>query len=115
MYDKLKSYVSKFNSDDEEFYKHDIDNLNAERWMRENIPLIAIPDKTVEEIYYFRWWVFRKHVVIKNKMNKILFDGSFYKAIHIDDLAHPSIEKIPESQNVKELIGYIPWCFNLAE
>ena len=34
----------------------------AEGWLSENIPLIDIPDKLLEEIYYFRWWVFRKHI-----------------------------------------------------
>jgi len=58
----LKAYVDKFNTDDNEIYKQDIENKNAEEWLDENIPLIEIPDKTIEEIYYFRWWVFRKHI-----------------------------------------------------
>lgn len=58
----LKSYVEKFNRDDNECYKQSIDNSHAEEWMKENIPLIDVPDKTIEEIYYFRWWVFRKHI-----------------------------------------------------
>ena len=58
----LKKYIEKFNNNDEEIYKQDIDNLNAEIWLSENIPLIDIPDKSIEEIYYFRWWVFRKHI-----------------------------------------------------
>ncbi len=283
----LKSYVTKFNQDDKEYYKQDIDNANAESWMEENIPLIEVPDKTIEEIYYFRWWTFRKHIKstedgyviteflppvgwagkhntiiaatghhisegkwlkcgktiledyakfwleeksktylysswilysileyctyindfsfgienldllvnyyekteaehmtecglfwsydnndamefsisgnvssdvlkgpkglrptlnsymaanalaisefakkagrnelaeeydqkynsIKEKMTEILWDGEFYKAIHIDDFKTPSIDKVPAEQNVKELLGYIPWCFNLA-
>ncbi len=283
----LKSYVKRFNADDEEYYKQDIPNANAETWMAENIPLIEIPDKTIEETYYFRWWTFRKHIKstedgyvlteflppvswggthntiiapvghhlaegkwlkcgktiledyakfwleeksktylystwlldsiwefcrhnndfsfgithldlmiryyetfaeehktksglfwsfdsndameysisggstngvfsgknglrptlnsymaanalaiskfaqkggkqelaeeyyqkysdIKEKMNEILWDGAFYKAIHTDNLDAPNWAEIPDGQNVKELVGYIPWCFGLA-
>lgn len=62
MTDILKSYVQKFNKDDEECYRGDISNDDAYSWLRENIPLIECPDKTLEEIYYFRWWVYRKHI-----------------------------------------------------
>ena len=62
MIQKLREYVEKFNRDDNEYYKQDISNQMAADWMEENIPLIDIPDKVLEEIYYFRWWVFRKHI-----------------------------------------------------
>ncbi len=29
--------------------------------MKANIPLLECPDQTLEEVYYFRWWTFRKH------------------------------------------------------
>ena len=62
LYKKLKEYVEKFNEDDEEIYKQDIDNAHALQWMYENIPLFECPDPIIEEIYYFRWWTFRKHI-----------------------------------------------------
>ena len=31
-------------------------------WIAENAPLFDCPDKKFEEIYYFRWWTFRKHI-----------------------------------------------------
>ena len=58
----LKTYVEKFNRDDKEYYIQDIPNSMAEGWMSENVPLIEIPDKTIEGIYYFRWWTYRKHI-----------------------------------------------------
>ncbi len=58
----LKSYVEKFNKDDEELYKQDISNDQCLLWLEENVPLVELPDKTIEEIYYFRWWTFRKHL-----------------------------------------------------
>ena len=62
LYKKLKEYVEKFNEDDEEIYKQDIDNAHALQWMYENIPLFECPDPIIEEIYYFRWRTFRKHI-----------------------------------------------------
>ena len=35
LYKKLKEYVEKFNEDDEEIYKQDIDNAHALQWMYE--------------------------------------------------------------------------------
>ena len=282
---EVEEYIEKFNKDDNEYYKQDISNSDAEKWMNENIPKIEIPDKTIEEIYYFRWWVFRKHIkttpdgfviteflpkvpwggtyntiiaasghhiaearwlkcgkiliedylkiwleeksntylysswiiysfyeyclrtgdfsfgvenlpllmryydtiekehitecglmwsidgndameysisgtdvnmtalkgarptlnsymaanafaisvfaqkagedeisqkymkkhlLLKEKINEILWDKNFYKAIHVKDFEHPSIDNVLPENNVRELIGYIPWCFNLA-
>jgi hypothetical protein len=30
--------------------------------MKDNIPFFECPDKSFEQIYYFRWWTFRKHI-----------------------------------------------------
>jgi len=60
--DILRGYVDKFNKDDREIYVQDVDNAHAYEWMKENVPLLECSDKMLEEIYYFRWWVFRKHV-----------------------------------------------------
>jgi hypothetical protein len=31
-------------------------------WFRDNIPWLDIPDKEMEEIYYFRWYALQKHI-----------------------------------------------------
>lgn len=62
MKEKLRAYVEKFNNEDVEYYRQDIDNEHSLEWMAENIPLFECPQKTLEEIYYFRWWVYRKHI-----------------------------------------------------
>lgn len=62
MYKKLHSYITAFNNTDEECYIQLISNNEAESFLAEQIPLIDIPDKELEEIYYFRWWTFRKHI-----------------------------------------------------
>lgn len=285
MKEKLKEYVQSFHQNDEECYRQEIDNAHAFEWLWENAPLIDVPDKMIEQAYYFRWWTFRKHVKktadgyviteflppvgwageyntiiaaaghhisearwlgcgkrivedyarfwleerskpylystwildsileyshhvndfsfaienldrmvryyetverehllpcglfwsvdnndamefsisgttedgraqkgirptmnsymaanaraiaeiaeraertelakryrekyesIRDRMNELLWDGGFYKAIHQDIDGEPSVYRIPASQNVRELIGYLPWCFKLA-
>lgn len=62
MYQKLQSYIDAFNKTDEELYTQLISNSQAESFMAEQIPLLDCPDQELEEIYYFRWWTFRKHI-----------------------------------------------------
>ncbi|MGA7859454.1 MAG: hypothetical protein WCA11_16085, partial [Terracidiphilus sp.] len=31
-------------------------------WFVENIPWLDLPDKDLEQIYYFRWYAFQKHI-----------------------------------------------------
>ncbi|MDR0473716.1 MAG: hypothetical protein LBH43_08630 [Treponema sp.] len=59
---KVTDYVAKFNRNDEETIKQDVCNEQALQWMLEHIPYFECPDKVIEETYYFRWWVFRKHI-----------------------------------------------------
>lgn len=58
----LSNYVKLFNEKDEELYGNAIPNSDAEKFLSENIPLFACPDKDVERTYYFRWWTYRKHL-----------------------------------------------------
>ena len=61
LYAKLHRYVTEFNTADEQCYIQDIPNVRAETYLAENIPLLECPDETLEKIYYFRWWTYRKH------------------------------------------------------
>lgn len=60
-YDGFRHYIEKFNRNDAENVVQFIDNQAAGAWFRENVPLFECSDPDVEETYYFRWWVFRKH------------------------------------------------------
>jgi hypothetical protein len=55
-------YVSSFNKNDNELYKNSIPNKDASAFLKQHIPLFECPDKEIEEIYYFRWWTYRKHL-----------------------------------------------------
>lgn len=58
---KLKAWIERFNATDEELYPQAIPNSAAYGFLREQIPLLDIPDEELQEVYYFRWWTFRKH------------------------------------------------------
>ena len=60
--DTFRHYVENFNRLDRETVATHIHNAAAWDWMAENIPLFECPDKDLEEIYYFRWWTYRKHI-----------------------------------------------------
>lgn len=59
--EKLHRYVEGFNRYDEERDAQAIPNRDAESFLRRQIPLLDCPDPELEEMYYFRWWTFRKH------------------------------------------------------
>ena len=61
-FSKLKNYIDDFNENDYEIYKQYYPNNDSFGFLKENIPLIDIPSKEIEETYYFRWWTFRKHI-----------------------------------------------------
>ena len=60
--DNFRHYVDRFNSDDVEDVVNEIPNAAAWDWIASNAPLLECPDKTIEQIYYYRWWTFRKHI-----------------------------------------------------
>ena len=60
--DSFRHYVDTFNQHDNELYAQVFANSKAWDFLKANIPLLDCPDKEIEEIYYFRWWTFRKHI-----------------------------------------------------
>lgn len=60
--DAFKHYIDSFNANDHELYPGYITNGAAWNFLKNNIPLFECPDKNIEEIYYFRWWTYRKHI-----------------------------------------------------
>jgi hypothetical protein len=60
--DQFKHYVDAFNATDVEDIVNLIPNAAAWDWMSQNVPLLSCPDETIQLIYYYRWWTFRKHI-----------------------------------------------------
>jgi hypothetical protein len=60
----IKDYIEQFNRVDDEMFTHVelFTNAKACDFLTANIPRFECPDKTLEKIYYFRWWTFRKHI-----------------------------------------------------
>ena len=56
-------HVSRFNAMEDENVTNYISNAQSWDWLQKEIPLFECPDREVEEMYYFRWWSFRKHLV----------------------------------------------------
>jgi hypothetical protein len=55
-------HIEHFNTMELETVMNHISNAQSWPWLQKNIPLFECPDRDVEEIYYFRWWSFRKHL-----------------------------------------------------
>jgi len=54
--------IEAFNRGDTELVTNAVANARAWEWMTNNIPWFDCSDKELQEIYYFRWWTFRKHL-----------------------------------------------------
>ncbi len=60
--ESFRRHVEFFNAMAPEEVVNLIPDARAFDWMKANTPLFTCPDAAVEQIYYFRWWVFRKHI-----------------------------------------------------
>jgi hypothetical protein len=60
--DSYQHLVETFNRDDIELVTNAVPNTRVWDWMKENIPWFDCSDKKIQEIYYFRWWTYRKHL-----------------------------------------------------
>jgi hypothetical protein len=60
--DSFRHHVEFSNAMVKEDVVNFIPDAEAWPWMQANVPLFTCPDQDIEQIYYFRWWVFRKHI-----------------------------------------------------
>ncbi|MBB3186991.1 MGH1-like glycoside hydrolase domain-containing protein [Microbacter margulisiae] len=60
--DEFKHFVDFFNSMENENITLAISNAQSWDWMKKNIPLFECPQYTMEQMYYYRWWTYRKHI-----------------------------------------------------
>lgn len=61
-YNDFKHYAEYFNQMEDENVVQAIPNAQSWEWMERNIPLFECPQQNFEEMYYFRWWSYRKHI-----------------------------------------------------
>ena len=116
----FKPYIENFNQKDNELYIQHISNDSALVFLSGNIPLIEIPDKEIEETYYFRWWTYRKHIkytdngfVITEFLPKVPWSGKH------NTINCPAAHHIYEGRwlrNAKYISDYIDfWLKNSGE
>ena len=60
--DSFQHHIEFFNGMVKEEIAQLIPDAQAWPWLKNNIPLFTCPDPDIEQIYYYRWWVFRKHI-----------------------------------------------------
>ena len=60
--DSFSHYIDRYNSMEDENVTNFVSNADSWNWLRKEIPFFECPDHEVEELYYFRWWSFRKHL-----------------------------------------------------
>jgi predicted GH43/DUF377 family glycosyl hydrolase len=58
----FQHFIEEFNRSDTELYPQFFSNGMAWDFLKNNIPLFDCPDQDINEIYYFRWWTYRKHI-----------------------------------------------------
>lgn len=60
--DAFRHYIDDFNNIAPEDFANYIPDAQAWPFLKANIPLFTCPDHAIEQIYYYRWWTFRKHI-----------------------------------------------------
>lgn len=60
--ENYRHHVERFNKMEAENKVNAISNKQSWDWMQANIPLFDCPQDNFQEIYYYRWWTFRKHI-----------------------------------------------------
>ena len=58
----ILNLIDGFNTTDSDAQGLSIPNDRASNWILDNAPLLDCPDKDILQTYYFRWWVYRKHL-----------------------------------------------------
>jgi hypothetical protein len=58
----FKPLVNRFNAQDQELHGSGIPNAEAWDFLAANVPLFECPDEELQKTYWFRWWVYRKHL-----------------------------------------------------
>ena len=60
--EQMKHYIDEFNGIAPEKTVNLIPDDKVWAWMNEEVPFFDCPNETIREIYYFRWWSYRKHI-----------------------------------------------------
>jgi hypothetical protein len=59
---RVRAMVESFNAEDVEDVVNLVPNSQAANWIERNVPGFECPDETLQRVYYYRWWCYRKHI-----------------------------------------------------
>ncbi len=57
-----RHWIDALNRDDAEDVNGGIGNAQTWEWLEDNAPFFTCPDASLEQMYYYRWWAYRKHI-----------------------------------------------------
>ena len=60
--DKFARYMDEFDATERAKVASVIIDAVTDDWILDNAPRFECPSPTIEKIYYFRWWTYRKHI-----------------------------------------------------
>ena len=60
--ESFRHYIDDFNGAFKEEVVNFIPDARAWEFLEANIPLFTCPDREIEQLYYYRWWTYRKHI-----------------------------------------------------
>jgi hypothetical protein len=60
--ENFRHYIDEFASIAPEDFANYIPDARAWPFLKANIPFFTCPDRDIEQIYYYRWWTYRKHI-----------------------------------------------------
>ena len=99
--------IERFNGMEPETITNAIPNAQAWNWLQQEIPFFECPDREIEEMYYFRWWAFRKHLVVTT--NGFVFTEFLTRATPVSSaLGHQIAEGrwLRDQQYLDDYVGY---------
>src|SRR5580658_8252273 len=59
---RFEHYIASFNRIFPQEVTNYIPDERAWEFLSANIPFFTCPDAEIEQLYYYRWWAYRKHI-----------------------------------------------------
>ena len=106
-------YVERFNSMEDENVTNYISNAKSWDWLQAEIPFFECPDREVEEMYYYRWWSFRKH--LEKTENGFVFSEFLTRPLPVSSAVGHQLMEGRWLQNQNYLDDYVHFWFRGAE
>jgi len=126
-YARFAGHVARFNAQDREEPLNLIPNSAAWEWMTRNVPAFECPDPQIEEIYWYRWWTYRKALVrtaggqisatefyarapVSSAVGHHVMEGRWLRERHwVDHILHYWLSPGADGSPPKDVFKYSGW------